>query len=104
MKLMTAALKKRFAQIGDQSETDNPLVIAKFFTPWSNWTWYATEFNPERGVFFGFVVGPFPEWGTFSLKELQEHKGKFGLKIERDTAFDDKPTPIKEIHFLKSIL
>jgi hypothetical protein len=34
-----------------------------FFTPDSNWTWYVAEGsqNGEDYIFFGFVIGHFPE-------------------------------------------
>ena len=69
---------------------DNMLQV-KFFTPWSNWTWYGVEYNPEEKLFFGYVKGLEKEWGYFSLQELESIKGPFGLKIERDLHF----TPIK---------
>lgn len=62
----------------------------KFFTPWSNWTWYATELDPETGRFFGLVQGHEEELGYFMLSELEEIKGPFGLGIERDRYFDPK--------------
>jgi hypothetical protein len=34
----------------------------KFFTPWSHWTWYASEFDGED-LFFGLVAGDFVELG-----------------------------------------
>ena len=44
----------------------------KFFTPDSNWTWYASEFDGED-IFFGLVAGFEP--GYFSLSELQSVRG-----------------------------
>jgi hypothetical protein len=61
----------------------------KFFTPDSNWTWYASEFDGED-LFFGLVVGLETELGYFSLKELQEVHGPLGLQIERDLCFEPK--------------
>ena len=61
-------------------------VIAKFFFAGSNWTWYATEFNPETGEFFGWVNGVEGELGYFSLEELIGVE-VIGLPIERDRWF-----------------
>ena len=61
----------------------------KFFTPDSNWTWYASEFDGED-IFFGLVSGFEVELGYFSLKELQEVRGPLGLPIERDLHFEPK--------------
>ena len=65
------------------------LAQVKFFTPDSNWTWYASEFDGED-IFFGLVSGFEVELGYFSLKELQEAHGPLGLPIERDLHFEPK--------------
>ena len=66
-------------------------IIAKFFTPWSNCTWYATEFCPIDQLFFGFCHLGFDdcaELGYFSLHDLQSLNGPFGLRVERDQHFN----------------
>jgi len=65
-------------------------IIVKFFTPDSSWTWYATEFDPIEGKFFGLVDGFEKELGYFMLDELQKITGKLGLPIERDRWFTNK--------------
>ena len=70
------------------------LALVKFFTPDSNWTWYASEFDGEE-VFFGLVDGFETELGYFSLSELQSVKGPLGLPIERDLHFE--PKTLKEL-------
>lgn len=70
------------------------LVQVKFFTPDSNWTWYASEFNGED-IFFGLVSGFEVELGYFSLVELQSVRGPFGLPIERDLHFES--TSLREL-------
>jgi|GEM_PF-978282 len=65
------------------------LAQVKFFTPDSNWTWYAIEFDGED-IFFGLVDGFETELGYFSLKELKEVHGPMGLQIERDLHFEPK--------------
>ena len=69
-------------------------AVVKFFTPDSSWTWYATEFDGQD-LFFGLVDGLEMELGYFSLRELQNARGPFGLKIERDRHF--QPTRLKEL-------
>ncbi len=71
------------------------IAYVKFFTPWSNWTWYATEFDPETGRFFGLVQGHEEELGYFMLSEFETIKGPFGLGIERDMHF--KPKALREV-------
>jgi len=94
MKLMTKELEGRFKEIGSQEEVKDPIVIAKFFNPAGVGTWFATEYNPEDKIFFGYVslFGDYnDEWGSFSLEELESVKGLFGLGIERDLYCGEKP-------------
>ena len=98
MKLLTQTLRNRFEQIGRQYESPDPIVVCKFFDPTGSWTWYATEFDGDD-TFFGYVVGFAKELGYFSLRELSEVKGRFGLGIERDLHFDEcKLSEIPEYH------
>ena len=90
MKLITKTLFNRFMQIGDQSEDQNPIIVAKFFDPCGSATWYATEYDPETQECFGYVTGlACDEWGSFSIDELSSIKRPFGLGIERDIHFDE---------------
>jgi len=119
MRLMTKELTKRFRKIGKQENVEDPIVVAKFFNPAGGGTWWATEawyvlrngesvrevnfadYDPKKYEgyvvvdtnFFGYVSifgDHCDEWGNFSLSELQEFKGQFGLGIERDLYFDKK--------------
>lgn len=93
MQLLTKELLKRFIQVGSQEDIKDPVVIAKFFNPTGAGTWFATEYDPKSQTFFGFVsiFGDWnDEWGYFSLKELEEYQGRFGLGIERDLYFGEK--------------
>ena len=94
MKLMTADLRTQLPQLYSQEEVEDPKAIAKYFTPDSNWTWYATEFD-GTDTFFGLVDGLEKELGYFSLAELESVKGPFGLGVERDLWFE--PTPLSEL-------
>ena len=92
MKLMTKEIQKKFESkpLGSTEMLgDNAEIVVKFFTPWANWTWYATEFDGED-LFFGLVDGFEKELGYFSLAELESVSGPFGLKIERDLHFGNK--------------
>ncbi len=84
MKLITKEILDTFKKTGSQQDEKDPKIIVKYFTPWSNWTWFATEYDPETEVFFGLVDGIYREWGSFSLSELQELTGFGGLTVERD--------------------
>ncbi len=88
MMLLTKAIRAKLPALGttDGQDDDQTKVVVKFFTPWTSWTWYATEFDGEDR-FFGFVDGHEGELGYFSLRELESVRGKFGLRIERDRHF-----------------
>jgi len=91
MKLVTKAIEKELSKCPLHS-TDGQYpkrIVVKFFTPWTYWTWYATEYD-GKDRFFGFVEGHDKEWGYFSLSELESIKGPFGMKVERDIMFSKK--------------
>lgn len=91
MKLLTKEIENKFKRIGSQEGNGSgSIIVAKYFTPWTHWTWYATEYDPENRMFFGLVDGFEKEWGYFSLDELESVKGPFGMKIERDLYFHNK--------------
>lgn len=93
MILLTKSLEKRFAEIGDQADAEDPIIVAKFFNPAGTGTWYAVSYDSNERIFFGYVsiFGDYcDEWGYFSLDELQSFKGPFGLGIERDLFWTEK--------------
>ncbi len=107
MKLLTKAIEAKLLKspLGAHDGKTRPAVIVKFFTPDSNWTWYATE-GSKTGTgdweFFGLVEGHESELGYFTLSELQSAKGPCGLAIERDRYFDGyvldmEANPIKAV-------
>ncbi len=95
MKLLTKEIRDKLPPLYSQENVEDPIVQVKFFTPDSNWTWYATEFDPKQELFFGWVVGFEKELGYFSLKEMESARGPMGLAIERDKWF--KPMPLSEV-------
>ena len=94
MKLLTEEIRRRLPALYATEKEKDPVIQVKFFTPWSNWTWYATEFDGEDS-FFGLVEGFDTEWGYFSLSEIDAIRGPGGLRIERDLYF--KPRPVSEL-------
>ena len=95
MKMMTKEIAEKVPALYSQEKVNDPIVYVKYFCPWNNWTWYATEFKPEEKLFFGYVVGQCNEMGYFNLTELESVTGPGGLKIERDLYF--KPRPLSKI-------
>lgn len=95
-KLLTKELRKLLPPLYFTEKANvQPLAVVKFFSPYTGWQWYATEFDGED-IFFGLVVGFATELGYFSLKELEEVK-VFGNvpAVERDLSFE--PTPLDQI-------
>lgn len=96
MKLMTKELEEAFAKMGSQENAKDPIVLAHFFFPAGSGDWYATEYDPEEQVFFGYANILEGEWGSFSLKELEAYRSKrFMLGIERDKHW--KPIPFSQV-------
>jgi len=93
MKLVTKELEKRFEEVGRQEDVKDPVVIAKFFSPMGSQVWFATEYDKESKMFFGYVSlfnDHNNEWGSFSLEELESIKLPMGMKIERDMYCKEK--------------
>jgi len=96
MKLLTKTILKKIPPLYAQDGKGNDAIAyLKLFLPWSSWTWYITEMNPETEECFGLVDGFERELGYFNLSELANITGPFGLKIERDIAFE--PTPLNNL-------
>lgn len=94
MKLITKELKTRFKKIGSQADKEDPIVIMKLFNPNGVGDWWITEMYPEDRILFGFAnLGDLDcaEWGSVSLDELESFRGRFGLGIERDLHWTEKP-------------
>ncbi|MPZ50988.1 MAG: DUF2958 domain-containing protein [Dehalococcoidia bacterium] len=108
MELLTRDLELALPPI----HSDAVVAQVKFFTPWTQWTWYAAEASAELAdgsevslqdpraedrvdvIFFGLVYGLEKEYGYWRLSELTEIRGPVGLRIERDLYFT--PTPLEE--------
>jgi len=90
MKLLTQNILKKMPALYSTDGEKQKQVIAKFFTPDANWTWYAFE-GEQQGddfLFFGLVDGLEKELGNFSLNERKSARGAFGLPVERDRHFE----------------
>ena len=97
MKLMTKAIEKAaIKQYPKGNDLENQKVVAKFFNPTGSWTWYLMNQDPQDPDYlWGIVKGEEVEIGSFSLSELQNFRGQFGLGIERDLYF--RPMPAREV-------
>jgi len=91
-KFITKDILKRLPPLYANEEKDpsEVKVIAKWFNPTGAGTWFATEYDPEERIFFGYVTlgdDDCAELGYFSRDELESYRGRFGLGIERDQWF-----------------
>ena len=105
------------------ADQEDPLVVCKFYAPWTDWAWYVIsaeqcadwlwysadwmlgtvndephpdEYGEGTGFeFFGLVVGQETELGFFSSAELITVRGPYGEQIERDVHFT--PCKLSEI-------
>lgn len=92
--LMTKELGEKIPALGaSQNVEDSDDVVAhvKLFSPYTNWTWFITEWEAETGLCFGLVEGFDTEWGYFGLGELAETTVFGGVPaIERDLYWEPK--------------
>ena len=110
MILLTEELKAKLPALYSQENESDPMVYIKYFDPTGSWTWYATEgeeTSDDDFLFFGFVVGDFPELGYFTLRELETAKknctGIQALPLERDLYFAPcRLSEIKKKHGLEN--
>lgn len=91
MKLLTEALKLRFQKLWKQ-DVDDPVIVTKFFTPRSSWTWLVVSYEPKEKRFF--VYAHDWHWGEFWYLSLSEIES-YGSDIERDKLW-------KECNFSKA--
>lgn len=89
MNLIIPQLRNRFAEVGEQLDASDPIIVAKFFGGPA--TWYAISYDPETNVCFGYVTGLCEdELGSFSIDELESLRiPPLGLAPERDLYFEE---------------
>ena len=100
MKLLTKKIKEQATKQYDKGSDMEQMVVAKFFNPVGEWTWYLMNKDPKSDYCWGIVDGFALEVGSFDVKELQEIELSFGLGIERDTSF----TPTNAGKLYKSLV
>ena len=87
-------LRARIPRLYATERADDPIVQAKLFTPWADWTWFVTEFDGEDKC-FGLVSGHEVELGYFSLSEIAALEGPadlpWGLGAGRELAWRHRP-------------
>ena len=91
-KLRSNETENRFRHM-EGSKLRDYKPVAKLFTPWSGATWLFTELQ-SNGILFGlcYVGIGCPEYGYVSISELENMRGPWGLKVERDIHFKAEMT------------
>ena len=88
MKLLTKSITEKAKKQYDEGSDMDQMVVAKFFNPIGNGTWYLMNLADDEDYAWGIVDLFAIEMGSFSMKELQSLKlPPLGLGIERDTSF-----------------
>ncbi|MBB4020108.1 MULTISPECIES: DUF2958 domain-containing protein [Alphaproteobacteria] len=86
MILLTPELRVRLLANGRQRDVDHVPVV-KFYNPFGEGVWLATELDPDGDIMFGLADIGYPELGSFSLEEMESIRLPFGMGIERDLLF-----------------
>ena len=96
MSLIAKDIVNKIPNLYETENQEEKICYVKLFLPNSNWTWYIIEINKQdNNTCFGFVDGLEQELGYFTIKELENLRGQFGLKVELDSSFT--PTKLSKI-------
>tara|TARA_Y100000817_G_C16651966_1_gene453264 strand:- start:239 stop:706 length:468 start_codon:yes stop_codon:yes gene_type:complete len=100
--IMTREIEKALPAMyaTDGIPLEEKTAYAKYFTPTSNWTWIAFEYDPKTRDIFGGVQSPntYGQWelGYTNLDQLANARHKLGFPlVERDVSFT--PKKVKDI-------
>lgn len=86
MILLTDELRATLLANGRQRDADHVPVV-KFFNPFGEGVWLATELDEDGDIMFGLADLGYPELGSWSLREMEAIRLPFGMGIERDLLF-----------------
>jgi len=95
MKLLTKKITEQAKGQYDKNSDMEQMVVAKFFNPIGNGTWYLMNMADDEDYAWGIVDLFAIEMGSFSIKELQSVQLPLGMGIERDRYFE--PMPASEL-------
>lgn len=89
MILMTPSQRARLLANGQLTDADH-IPVVKFFNPFGQGTWLATELDEDGDILFGLADLGYPELGSWSLSEMAAIRLPFGVGIERDLHFEGR--------------
>ena len=96
MELMTKELEKVLPKLyaTENIKLEEKILQVRYISINSNWEWYLVEYDKDKKLAFGYVIGQDREFGYFSLEEFQEVNEE-RIEIVRDTEF--KAIKFKEL-------
>ena len=100
MKLLTKEITKKATKQYDEGSDMEQMVVAKYFNPTGNGTWYLMNMDKDEDYCWGIVDMFAVEMGSFSMRELQGIKLPLNMGIERDKYFE----PIKASELWKELI
>ncbi|MBP2449819.1 DUF2958 domain-containing protein [Rhizobium leguminosarum] len=86
MRLLTLEIRATLLINGRNRDADHVPVV-KFFNPFGEGVWLATELDEDGDTMFGLADLGYPELGSFSLREMSSIRLPWGMGIERDLLF-----------------
>jgi len=95
MKLLTKKITEQAKEQYDKGSDMEQMVVAKYFNPIGNGTWYLMNLADDEDYAWGIVDLFAVEMGSFSMKELQGIELPLNMGIERDKYFE--PMPANEL-------
>ena len=99
MKLLTKSITEKATKQYDKGSDMEQMVVAKFFNPIGNGTWYLMNLADDEDYAWGIVDMFAVEMGSFSMKELQSLELPLNMGIERDKYFE----PVKASELWKEL-
>ena len=95
MKLLTKKITEQAKEQYDKGSDMEQMVVAKYFNPIGNGTWYLMNLADDEDYAWGIVDLFAVEMGSFSMRELQGIQLPLNMGIERDKYFE--PMPANEL-------
>ena len=89
MILLTPSQRARLLANGRIPDADH-IPVVKFFNPFGQGTWLATELDEDGDILFGLADLGYPELGSWSLSEMTAIRLPVGMGIERDLHFEGR--------------
>lgn len=91
MELLTREEKKRIPPFEMTQDTTDPLVSVLLHMPTLDWTWYVIEYGGKNEV-FALEERERAKWGFYSLEQLEDLRGPFGLRVQQVQRY--RPMPL----------